>query len=675
MKSKDKMTIVRKAAMRSYLEQEKDKKPRAIRLTTEDSNALRSGFGSQDVAFANTAGQAQLDKTRKSSSSSKKSRPAIRPPQRSHSQHTSSPDIPRATPQRPQERVLDAAPVVIPMRTHIVLDYDAEKTPLFSSLGKGVDPFRTMFQSSYPRVSVENLKFLCARFFGTRAMGRRWIPTVLSAPHTFLSTLCVASAHYDAILERQVESVETISLRTEIIHLVSQNVVHPDARNKVDDFNLTALIQLIASEVIGRTELALDIHEKGLETMVNMRGGLSQLGVSGCLASTISWILLESAILRENRPRSVFADYCTANSTKIYPTNVAIPESPIYHPRRQFETLKTSGCCKETTLELLTEIRMMTESFLKQTKSARRNSENLLNHYRNIMRYPPISEFRETEVLGPDDYKYEAVRITAILQATAIIRRIPLSEALRYAAITVSRTASLPYTFPTASHFDEAPTSPLSPTNLCRDSISDPAMDPMYASSIAAAPPISEYLDASRSSISSMPVSWSSISSTTSYPSVSSVVTSHPSTGSISTSWPFVPLIPSRSGVPSAYSPCDNPFFEFTAAHTTDPTTDLLTDLKKVICDSNMSDCWQNMGGVLVWIGLTIGAASRKHGNNVLKKWFSALAMRASVILCFEHPEAIHATMLKMGEVIEALSAPDAMSTVGEKKRKTAKSS
>jgi hypothetical protein len=61
------------------------------------------------------------------------------------------------------------------------------------------------------------------------------------------------------------------------------------------------------------------------------------------------------------------------------------------------------------------------------------------------------------------------------------------------------------------------------------------------------------------------------------------------------------------------------------------------------------------MAGVLLWIGLTFGAASHKNGNKVLEKWYSALSMRASILLCFQHPEPIHATMLKMGQVVDAL--------------------
>jgi hypothetical protein len=59
------------------------------------------------------------------------------------------------------------------------------------------------------------------------------------------------------------------------------------------------------------------------------------------------------------------------------------------------------------------------------------------------------------------------------------------------------------------------------------------------------------------------------------------------------------------------------------------------------------------MAGVLFWIGLTAGAASR-DSDKVLRKWFAALAMRCAIVLCFEHQEPVHATLVKMGEFVEA---------------------
>jgi hypothetical protein len=61
------------------------------------------------------------------------------------------------------------------------------------------------------------------------------------------------------------------------------------------------------------------------------------------------------------------------------------------------------------------------------------------------------------------------------------------------------------------------------------------------------------------------------------------------------------------------------------------------------------------MAGVLLWIGLVVGAASLKSESKIHKKYFSALTMRCGVMLCFEHPEAINSTMVRMSEVIAAL--------------------
>jgi hypothetical protein len=86
----------------------------------------------------------------------------------------------------------------------------------------------------------------------------------------------------------------------------------------------------------------------------------------------------------------------------------------------------------------------------------------------------------------------------------------------------------------------------------------------------------------------------------------------------------------------------------------------LLKDLKAVLEASNLSECWKDMAGVLLWIALTFGAASHRNGDKVLEKWYSALAMRVSILLCFEHPEAIHSTTLRMSQIVEGLSAKDA---------------
>ncbi|KAJ4380895.1 hypothetical protein N0V86_004258 [Didymella sp. IMI 355093] len=350
-------------------------------------------------------------------------------------------------------------------------------------------------------------------------------------------------------------------------------MLHPD--RKVDELNITSTIQLIVAEVIGREEISLKINENGIEQMILLRGGLNQLRMNGYLASTCSWVLLESAILREERPKQI--------------------------------------------------------------------------HYQNITtKYPPVSRIeRPTQ----EDYKYEAVRITAILQATAIIKGLPLSKALPHAA---EKLSARPSSFEEASHSINSPTTPLSPMTTRQDALTE------YAASLAFPPP-SSYFDGSRTSISSVTTSHPSVSSSISYPSFSSVETLRSSVSSIPESYPSADLSSSNLRLLSTRSTPDttNPFASWIPSPTPTASTDLLTHLKAVLNASNLSEAWKDMAGVLLWIGLTFGAASHQVGHRALEKWYSALSMRASTLLSFQYPEPVHCTVLKMTRIVGALGEPD----------------
>ncbi|KAL5393174.1 hypothetical protein DPSP01_000007 [Paraphaeosphaeria sporulosa] len=572
-KSRKNMTSVRKKAMGSYL---KEKKPKATqkeqqctgRSSIDSAGSRGSIEGDQNDVISNTEAIKLMNgdgrrRRRKSSHST-----AV----------TSSPETIRRTPEAQVSRlpritmdfVLPSGPIVVPSRTGVPLPYDETSPKPFQSIGKPLDPFRTMFQASHPQVSVEELKFHCSRAFGTKAMGMHWIPTLVKSPHAFLSTLCIASAHYDAIHEREIESVQTLALRQEVMHLISQSLLNPETRG--DDYNVVALTQLIASEIIAGEDMTLNFHETGIEAMVRQRGGLGKLGVNGRLATTLSWVSLESAILREATPRPQYVAHASTTSTRSYPNTATIPESPLYCPRSEFETIKRSSRCSPQAMDLLKDMRMMMDLFLHETKQSRHNSLSLKNIHRKITtQYPPVSETQKNVVLTPNDWRYEAIRIGAVLTANAILQRMPLSEALAHIGeIELSRTLEdIPSTTPIESITRQD--SPLA--------LAHPQINPFT----------------------------------------------------------FSPSTPTYVRRPS------------------NPTTTLLKHLQTALTHSNLSDCWADMAGVLLWVTLTVGAASRKADSKVLRKWFKALALRVSIILCFEHPEAMCASLLRMGDLISAI--------------------
>lgn len=580
------MTSVRKKAMDAYLKSDDNtgKKPRNSvdrpRLASVDSSSMISDFSRSSIVFDDTSTAlstvaSTFSRSAESTRRKKSGSTSIRSNSNSQDLDATSGEGSIA---KPRKSILPPAPIVLPCRTSVPLPYDTYVPAPFVSIGKNIDPFRTMFQSSHPSVSVEELKFYCSRYFGTRSLGRYWIPTALSHAHTFLGTLCLATAYHDVMNELPLESVQTIALRQEVIHLVGRNMLNPQA--SVSDHNIMAVIQLIISEVIGREEAGLTWHESGIETMVAQRGGLNQLGVHGRLASSIAWVSLSIAVLREEQPRSTYLDYCVANSMKQYQSTATIPESPIYCPRSTFKTIQLSSKCTPKAQELLSDIRMMIDVFLHETKQTRRNSQTLMNLYKKIIstaEYPSAAELRESQVLTQHDWKYEAIRIASIIQATAIVHRIPLSEALEHAA--KSQTHS-----PTSAFTSTSPPSYIPAANA--------------RASITSIPSIATYSESS--------------------------------------------LFP--ASIPTSAQ---------------NPSTNLLTSLRTAIESSNTSECWSEMAGTLLWVCLVVGAASKNSESKIMKKYFSALTMRAGIMLCFEHPEAINSTVARMCAIVEALDEGD----------------
>lgn len=616
LKSKTNMTKVRKKAMDSYLE--KEKKPTSAaqgcrpRLHSEASTDSPTSIGSDqqeiDILIPNRE-VLKIVRGENRKGGRWPSSPLRSPASSSHDTQAAYPEARMARVRQSRGVILPSAPIVRPSRTDVKLEYDEKVPRPFQSIGKPLDPFRTMFQAHHPRISVEGLKFHCSRVFGTRAMGQHWIPTLVMSPHAFLSTLCIASAHLDAINHRPVESVQTLALRQEVIHLIGQNLGKPES--EVDDFNIIALMQLIASEIIAGEEAALNFHESGVEAMVKQRGGTRQLGVNGRLASTLSWVSLESAILRETKPTSIYTDYCSTTSSKAYPNTATIPESPLFCPRRGFETIKRSKRCSPRALELLRDIRMMMDFSLHETQHGRQNSQSMKNLYKKITsHYPSVAELQETNVLTRSDWTYEAIRVAAILQATAMIERAPLSEALHSAAQrqNPSQTSA-------STSRNRSMVSPTTATLIHDSPVSSFSISPSYAAASPAFPTNPFTFIPSRPSISS---TLSSSSSSTYFPSP----------------------VPAPSG----------------------PTA-LLTNLKTAVQNSDLSDCWADMAGVLFWISLVAGAASRRS-EKVLRKWYAALAMRCSIMLCFEHQEAIHASLLRMSEFVQSVGVRDARGEV-----------
>ena len=410
-------------------------------------------------------------------------------------------------------------------------------------------------------------------------MGLSWVPALIRSRHAFLSTLCIASTHLDATNNRPTESIETIVLRQEVIHLISRSLLNPNPLTRIDDLTIIALVQLICSEIVAGNETHLQYHEDGMEKMVKERGGLEQLGVSGELAPILTSISFQSAIFRETQPKPIYLGYCKPFPHHATSYSQPIPESPLFCPRRDFETIKNSTRCAKHTLDLLTAVRDMTNLFLNNgsTTSTAQKDQQLNLHLHCILSLPSFTHYSRATSPVYGDWTYEACRIAAVIQAIAITKRIPLSQACVVAARWQAHPpASSAYSYPASSS-------------------SSSYLHPYRADSVFHTPS----------------------------------------------------------------PPADPPLLPSSPLHA----------LRAALDRSDLSNCWDDMAGVLFWVALVGGAAARP-GDRLLRKWLVAMSVRCSVVLAFGHGAAVVGALRMLLRVTERIALEAGTEVKVERKRR-----
>ena len=197
-------------------------------------------------------------------------------------------------------------------------------------------------------------------------MSLHWYPTLLSSPHTLIGSLAIAAAYLDAILQCKTERIETLALRQEVMHYIDHNLPNPN--KQVADLNIMAVTELVISEIIAGHTISVKSHETGLKAMIAKRGGLNQLGVGGYLAQVICWCISGSSILREEKTADIFLKHLAVTSSWRGAASKKLPESPLYRPQREFETLKSARHCSRITVELLEDVHCMVELFFQPVR-------------------------------------------------------------------------------------------------------------------------------------------------------------------------------------------------------------------------------------------------------------------------------------------------------------------
>ncbi|KAK7511571.1 hypothetical protein IWZ03DRAFT_63293 [Phyllosticta citriasiana] len=321
--------------------------------------------------------------------------------------------------------------------------------PLLSNFFSPYDPFYTLPQPSDPRINVEQVKWYCHNYFGTKAMARAWLPQMIGSRESFLSTLGISTAHQDAIEGRSEPSFMTSLVNTEAIRLINDALA--DRWTRIRDSTIMSVCQLLASRVVTADNNELQRHENGLRELIVERGGLESLGVSGDLASVACAMAYTSAIIRESQPDAFFLSH--RPERKVYDNNTVLPESPLFYPRSGFVTLSRSKSCIKPLLSLIEKLKALTEACV--SLPAHTSTWDLADYRRSILLHiqalPYAENLTPAQLVGspptpssspssssthhqsspPAHHlaRYEAARLAAKLYAYALAHRVPLSAA------------------------------------------------------------------------------------------------------------------------------------------------------------------------------------------------------------------------------------------------------
>lgn len=112
---------------------------------------------------------------------------------------------------------------------------------------------------------------------------RWWMEIVCSTRMSFLSHVS-ASCVYQDVAEGYLDDTSlTVYVKTKVLRMIKDSLQGFNTQN--DDFLVLSILHLLVSEAGGFDEDAFDAHQEGLVRVIHQRGGLSNLGMNGSIAT------------------------------------------------------------------------------------------------------------------------------------------------------------------------------------------------------------------------------------------------------------------------------------------------------------------------------------------------------------------------------------------------------
>lgn len=166
------------------------------------------------------------------------------------------------------------------------------------------DPFWTFPVDHRPELSpifahyIQNVAVEIPDIDGPNQKGllrRVWFPLCMTEAATMYAVLLMAASHFCAINPSQAALFDLVYLKGRALAAIQAALLRPD--KAVTDAIIGAVAKMAAYEAVFGDSAVFAAHMKGLQSMLQLRGGLGTLGLNGLLERMVVWINLNASHL------------------------------------------------------------------------------------------------------------------------------------------------------------------------------------------------------------------------------------------------------------------------------------------------------------------------------------------------------------------------------------------
>ncbi|RAK98605.1 uncharacterized protein BO80DRAFT_361211 [Aspergillus ibericus CBS 121593] len=171
--------------------------------------------------------------------------------------------------------------------------------------GLRIDPFRSYpiaWRPFVPRLVDHYLVSMAVDIPELDLPGNRgllrtsWFPLVMTEPALFLVIMLLAASHHATVNPQSLEiRLNLLSLRCEAVQAINKAL--GEQQRGLNDALVGAIAKMASYEAMFGSMDDFGVHMRGLLRAVDLRGGLTSLGLNGLLRRIVVWIDRNAAFL------------------------------------------------------------------------------------------------------------------------------------------------------------------------------------------------------------------------------------------------------------------------------------------------------------------------------------------------------------------------------------------